>query len=243
MKSMVDLLARCSIEKASSLLLVVLVHAIAFHELWQYQRVSRIDEAVTLFVHFVAPPPPASTQVPNDIEPTAMAPLVRGDVQERAPALASVPDQEPLPVPLRLDIPVVARAGRVESAQPLESLPKGVQAPVSELVPPVEVQMPLPAGPVSMGTELAAGCSRRAAPAYPSVSLKFRESGLVVLRVELNDRGRVDSAQVERSSGHVALDNAALSAVRRWRCSPAMRDGKPVRAVALQPFEFVLNGN
>jgi hypothetical protein len=28
-----------------------------------------------------------------------------------------------------------------------------------------------------------------------------------------------------------------------WRCTPASRNGQPVRAVALQPFNFILNGN
>ncbi|MDZ4251209.1 MAG: energy transducer TonB, partial [Sulfuritalea sp.] len=32
-------------------------------------------------------------------------------------------------------------------------------------------------------------------------------------------------------------------AVRSWRCNPPQRDGQAVRAVALQPFKFVLQGN
>jgi protein TonB len=30
--------------------------------------------------------------------------------------------------------------------------------------------------------------------------------------------------------------------VKTWRCRPAKRDGQPVRAVALQPFNFILEG-
>jgi protein TonB len=31
--------------------------------------------------------------------------------------------------------------------------------------------------------------------------------------------------------------------VHAWRCTPAQRDGRSMRAVALQPFKFVLQGS
>jgi protein TonB len=62
----------------------------------------------------------------------------------------------------------------------------------------------------------------------------------VVLRVELDEQGNVSSARVATASGFARLDEAALAAVKTWRCIPARRDGQPARAVALQPFKFVL---
>jgi len=62
----------------------------------------------------------------------------------------------------------------------------------------------------------------------------------VVLRVELDEQGNVSASRVATSSGFARLDEAALAAVKTWRCNPARRDGQPVRAVALQPFKFVL---
>jgi protein TonB len=53
-------------------------------------------------------------------------------------------------------------------------------------------------------------------------------------------RARSSSARVATPSGFARLDEAALAAVRRWRCTPAQRDGRPVRAVAMQPFKFEL---
>ena len=38
-------------------------------------------------------------------------------------------------------------------------------------------------------------------------------------------------------------DDAALAVVKTWRCNPAIRNGQPVRAIALQPFNFVLQGH
>jgi protein TonB len=63
------------------------------------------------------------------------------------------------------------------------------------------------------------------------------------LRVELDELGKVSAAWVATSSGFARLDEAALAAVRAWRCTPAQRDGQPVRAVALQPFNFILQGH
>jgi protein TonB len=74
------------------------------------------------------------------------------------------------------------------------------------------------------------------------LSRRQGETGVVVLRVELSETGHVAEAQVQSSSGFVRLDEAALVAVRTWRCSPATRNGKPVRAAALQPFNFILQG-
>jgi protein TonB len=62
----------------------------------------------------------------------------------------------------------------------------------------------------------------------------------VVLRVELDEQGRISNAEVATSSGSPRLDEAALNAVKEWRCTAARRDGVPARAVALQPFNFKL---
>jgi len=62
----------------------------------------------------------------------------------------------------------------------------------------------------------------------------------VLLRVELGEDGSVAAARIERGSGHQRLDDAALAAVRGWRCSVPPAFGRAARAVALQPFRFVL---
>jgi protein TonB len=62
----------------------------------------------------------------------------------------------------------------------------------------------------------------------------------VTLRVELDERGRVDGVTVVRSSGHARLDAAARAAVLTWQCNAATREGQPIRAVATQTLEFVL---
>ena len=88
--------------------------------------------------------------------------------------------------------------------------------------------------------ELSLTCSERTPPAYPATSRRLGEEGQTVLRVELDEQGSVSAARVVSGSGHARLDEAALAAVRTWRCRPALRDGRPVRAIAQQPFKFVL---
>jgi len=100
----------------------------------------------------------------------------------------------------------------------------------------------MPVGPVTLGGELSLACPERTPPLYPPTSRRLGEEGTVVLRVELDEGGRVETARVQTGSGHPRLDEAALTAVRSWRCHPASHDGRPVRAVALQPFKFVLQG-
>ncbi len=83
-------------------------------------------------------------------------------------------------------------------------------------------------------------CRKLSAPIYPSDSRRLGEEGKVLIQVELDTDGQVDKAEVFNSSGYAGLDNAALAAVKTWRCEPIMRDGHSVRATALQPFKFVL---
>jgi protein TonB len=85
-------------------------------------------------------------------------------------------------------------------------------------------------------------CKERTAPAYPKQSLRLGEQGKTVLLVELDELGRVVNVAVKTKSGFPRLDEAAINAVKTWRCSPAERNGVAVRAVALQPFNFILKG-
>ena len=89
-------------------------------------------------------------------------------------------------------------------------------------------------------SNLSAKCSELNAPTYPALSREDKEEGTVTLRIEMDESGLVSKADVVRSSGFKRLDEAAIAAVKTWRCDPPQRNGQPVRAIALQPFNFVL---
>jgi protein TonB len=79
------------------------------------------------------------------------------------------------------------------------------------------------------------------APAvYPAPLLEQRIGGTVVLRLFVDEAGRLvpDSTRIEESSGYPALDSAALEGAPRLRYAPALREGRPVAVPFLQPFTF-----
>jgi protein TonB len=75
-------------------------------------------------------------------------------------------------------------------------------------------------------------------PKYPPESRRSGEEGLVVLRVLINEIGGVARVDVERSSGHSRLDDAACQAVRRARFRPYVENGVARMALATIPIEF-----
>ena len=80
-----------------------------------------------------------------------------------------------------------------------------------------------------------------AAPAYPQALRDAGIGGRVVVRGVIGTDGRVESAEVVRSSGNSTLDNNALNAFYKWRFSPAKNDaGQKVRCYFVQGFPFVI---
>jgi protein TonB len=60
--------------------------------------------------------------------------------------------------------------------------------------------------------------------------------------VQVDPAGQVLDLSVLGSSGHAALDGAALRAVRRWRFEPARQNGMPVFATVTVGITFRLDG-
>jgi periplasmic protein TonB len=75
-------------------------------------------------------------------------------------------------------------------------------------------------------------------PKYPPESKRSGEEGLVVLRVLINELGRAARIEIERSSGHTRLDEAARVAVQRALFRPYVENGVARMALATIPIEF-----
>lgn len=214
-------------------LVVLALHGGVLYGLWSARVIPPPAEAVTLFVNFINPPPqPAPRVSPPPPEPVK-------PVKREPP-----PPVKPPHYHLATQAPVTSPQEPVEPLPPPEPTlapppPAAAPAPVVQAPPPAP---PKPAGPVALASELAVACPERRPPVYPPMSRRLGETGKVVLRVELDETGRVSTAQVASSSGVARLDAAALTAVRSWRCNPAQRDGQAVRSVATQPFNFTLEG-
>jgi len=224
--------------RAAGLLAVLALHGGVLYALWSARVIPPPTEAVTLFVNFINPPPPQPA-------PRVIPPPPPPQPQPPKPVKREAPPPKPPHYHLATEAPVTSPREAVEPLPPPEPViePPPVAAPAPVPSPPAPPPAPpKPAGPVTLTSELAVSCPERKPPVYPPMSRRLGETGKVVLRVELDETGRVSTAQVASSSGSARLDAAALAAVKSWRCTPAQRDGQAVRSVATQPFNFTLEG-
>ncbi len=67
------------------------------------------------------------------------------------------------------------------------------------------------------------------------------EEGKVLLKVLVNENGKVVEAGVMESSGYERLDASAMEAVRRWEFVAQERNGKVVASWVIVPVNFTLN--
>ena len=85
------------------------------------------------------------------------------------------------------------------------------------------------------------GSVSRKSPKYPSSSRRAGHEGTTIITFVVGTSGRVTSARITKSSGHAALDQAAISAVRTWRFTPARNGlGHAVPSTYKQSIPFRL---
>lgn len=226
---MSEYLSKICWDKLAGLILVLALHGALLYGAWSYKLIPPPQEAVTLFVHLINPPPPKKEVPPS--EPAKPPPQ---KVKLVKPQSVKQPKPEPL---LVSHTPVMSVSESVAPVPPPEPV---VQA--SPALEPVVEAAPKSQAPVTLSSDLSVSCPQRAMPNYPAASRRQNEQGQVVLRVELDETGRIASARVSTSSGYKRLDEAGLAAIKNWQCNPSTRNGVAVRAVALQPFDFILEG-
>lgn len=81
------------------------------------------------------------------------------------------------------------------------------------------------------------------APSYPHMARRMGLQGKVVLNVEVLANGSCGQINIAQSSGHAALDNNALSAVKTWHFIPATQAGKAINKWHQVPIIFSLKDN
>lgn len=75
---------------------------------------------------------------------------------------------------------------------------------------------------------------------YPEQLWDAGVQGETLLRLYVNEAGRVDTAHVERSSGHPEFDSAAVAGAPNLRFQPAVREEEPMGVWVLLPVQFEL---
>jgi protein TonB len=77
-------------------------------------------------------------------------------------------------------------------------------------------------------------------PDYPTMARRMRVEGEVVMRLHVDEVGRVTGVDLVSGVGRAGVDEVALGAARNARFRPATRGGKPVPSTYLLTLPFRL---
>jgi protein TonB len=210
--------------------------------------------AVTVGVVWRAAPPASAAAEPETVDVDLGAPAAPAD--NGGPPPATSPDQPEAARPRR-----AARSRRASVAPSAASspvpAPDGVEAPMRFVLAAGTVATSPPAGRAGAGAGAAAGASD-AGDALPegdvSVPARLLTSSPLVypaaarnaeieidlpVEIVVDTEGRVISARALTRAGY-GLDDAALRAIRAYRFSPALRQGRPVRVRMRWTVQFRL---
>ena len=231
-------------DKLVGFAVALVMHSSLFLVLWHHEKVRLPSSATTVSIVYLGPSsqekagevgaPKAVRSVPTRQKPT------RTDGHVSAKPTVSTAE---VAAPAAVVTPAVEAAPARQMAESTEA-PGTASSPAAS--GPTNVR-PSPGRAaatqsVLLSSELSVSCSERTPPSYPKLSLRLGEQGRTLLLVELDEQGRVVNVSVKTGSGYSRLDEAAVNAVKSWRCAPALRNGVAVRSVATQQFNFALTG-
>jgi protein TonB len=77
-------------------------------------------------------------------------------------------------------------------------------------------------------------------PEYPALARSAEIEGTIILKITVDEKGRVIAASVLQSVAQGIFDANALKAVRQWTFEPAEQSGNPVKATITLPMAFSL---
>ncbi|MET0321504.1 MAG: TonB family protein [Duganella sp.] len=206
--------------KAAPLTAIVAVHGVLF---WMMSN-GMLNQAVqavmpkVVNVSFVASPEPLKP------EPTP---------PKTVPVVTKVPTFIP-PMPV-LPTPQTQPTITVAPPTPRTSEPS---TPVATA--PVSAPTPAPAAPAAPKTITGVEYIRAPQPVYPNIARRMGESGVVLLRVLIGEKGQAEQVVIQKSSGSTNLDEAGRQAVLRALYKPYIEDGKAIPVYALVPINFQL---
>ena len=204
-----------------ALTVVLLLHAALVGAVMTARMVvARKAPPPVLNTFTVMPEPPAAAPPP----PAPAAPLA-GKAATPRDALAA-------------PVPAVAVPGPGPASASVAHSEAGPAArAVSAAAPAPSTAAPAPITP----PDFSAGQLRNGGPAYPYLSRRAKEEGVVTLRVLVTEEGRAGEVRVDRSSGFERLDKAALATVKHWKFLPARQAGRAIAAWVLVPVTFALD--
>jgi len=213
---------------------VLAVHAIMLTAAWLHRNALPPKEiAVQSITAQLIPPAPAAQ--PVAVQSTAQQPTPPKPAPRVKPKVAPKPVQKAIPTP-----------------QPVAPAPSPTPAPAA-VDPTPAPAAPAPAAPaaapgpvretmqVSAPKNVSALTCNFVKPAYPSMSKRRGETGTAYVHFIIGVTGKIESVQLQKSSGYPRLDEAALEATRASTCPPYIENGQAIRAAHTLPFNFTLD--
>lgn len=169
--------------------------------------------------------------------------------------LTPEPVPQPKPLPPKPKVEPVAKPVAKPKPQPIIKTKPSPQA-ITETAPPppeksseptsettVVAPAPAPAPATAARPKIVTGVAYINAPrpVYPALDARMGNEGTVTLRVLINDRGRAEKVEIQKSSGSSRMDEAARTAVLRATFRPYLEDGKAIPVYAIVPINFTLS--
>lgn len=176
------------------------------------------------------------------VEVLQQAPIETRIIQETAPPPEPPP---PPPPPPQLKAPpppfIPPPEVRIATPPPVNAITQTTaEKPPEPVLPPPVAEVP-PTAPVRVPASINPAKDCRGKPAYPSLSRRLGEQGVVVLEFTIEADGEVLDARVKKSSGHPRLDEAAkIGLTTLCKFHPGTVDGKPERAKATIAYRWTL---
>ncbi|MBP7148815.1 MAG: TonB family protein [Acidobacteria bacterium] len=171
----------------------------------------------------VAAPVQAAQASPPESVPEATADATGAPADALQESIAPAPAAAGAGAPDAAEQPQVS----TETAAPAEAEDATLQEPAAVEVWDEGAQ-PLRAGATNASTpELIP--SSRVEPVYPRMARSARVEARVVLRIAVTTTGQVGRVTVlSEPPGKLGFGEAAVAAVKKWRYTPAMLDGRPI---------------
>ena len=209
--------------KFAPLMAIVVLHIAGFYAI-QSGLLSKVVSAAMPTITTIsiiappAPPKPPAPSVPKTVELSAPVPRA---VIPPLPLIAVAPTEPTITPP---------QPTRAEAAPVTTAAPTAPAAPA-----------PSPPAPSTPRTVSSVEYIKAPQLIYPNLSRRLGESGTVVLRILINEKGLPEQILVHKSTGYSNLDEAGRQAAQRALFKPMIENGKAVPVYVLVPLTFQLS--
>ncbi|MBR8146365.1 energy transducer TonB [Burkholderia sp. AU19243] len=213
---------------------VLAAHAIMLTAAWLHRNAPppKAVEVKSITAQLITPAPvaqqvaaesipqPAPPKPTPRVKPKAEPKPVQKAAKPTPQPVAQSPDPSPTPAPAADPTPA--------AAAPAPAAPAAAPGPARETM-----QVSAPKNVPTLQCNFVK-------PDYPSMSRRRGESGTAYVHFVVGVTGKIESVELQKSSGYPRLDDAALDAMRSTTCRPYIENGQAIRAARTQPYNFGL---